>query len=247
MFNKYVSLSIPCDNSFKNIVAKYNQSEIDLLEGINEIDYIGKIKKFNFNCRYVVLMPAEDLFYRSLAVQPKNEFKISENQIFSQLNQNGMEFENEYYYDYLENNPQADQKLKEIKLFAAEKEQLDPLTEELDRYRNNYLVSALPVAIYSVINEIREEDNYLLYYKYADYYTVLLIENSSLELVRASIKESELKAELEKIKKYYLNVKRSQMPVLEGSSDLLDLDNFINLKEDDFVFLSSLLWCVSKC
>lgn len=198
MFDKYVSLSIPCNESFKNIVAKYNQSEIDLLEGINEVDYIGKIKKFNFNCRYVVLIPAEDLLYRSLAIQPKDEFKISENQIFSQLNQNGIEFENEYYYDYLENNPQADQKLKEIKLFAAEKEQLDPLTEVLDKYRNNYLVSALPVAVYSVINELKREDNYLLYYKFGDNYTVLLIEKNRLELVRASIRESEIKAELEK-------------------------------------------------
>ncbi|MCC3143754.1 hypothetical protein LJ207_00240 [Halanaerobium sp. Z-7514] len=247
MFNKYVSLSIPCNDSFKNIVAKYNQDEIEVLEGITELEHIGKIKKFNFNCRYVVLIPAEDLLYRSLAIQPKNDFKISEQQIFSQLNQNGIEFENEYYYDYLDNNPQSDQKSKEIKLFAAEKEQLDPLTAVLDKNRNNYLVSALPVVIYSVINGLRDEANFLLYYKFGGDYTVLLVENNYLELVRSSIKKSELKEELEKIKKYYLNVKKSKLSLLEGSSELLDLDNFVNLKEDDFVFLSSLLWCVSRC
>jgi len=49
LFDKYVSVSIPTENSLRNVVAKYNDKEINFVEGINICDSIGRIKKFDYN------------------------------------------------------------------------------------------------------------------------------------------------------------------------------------------------------
>lgn len=245
-FNKYYSVTIPSKNKLKNLVARCKNNQINFVEGITELSTIGNIKKFNFNCQYVVLLPAASLFYHSVPLEEKNPYKISEDSILTKFAEVKENFEDEYYYDYLEIVSDKT-KEREIKFFAAEKEILDPITENLEKHKNNYLVSALPVAVFSVVNKIIKEDNYLLYYKINGSYTLLTVVDKKLDLLQSSVSESELEQEIEETERYYLNNKNLSLKVMEGKSDLLNLGEFMDLKEDDFVFLTSLLWSVSRC
>lgn len=246
MFDKYVSVSIPTENRLKNVVAKYNDKEINIVKGINLIHSIGRIKKFDYNCQYIILLPAEKIYFKSIAVEASNNFRISEDSFLSELNEEKLNFKEDYYYDYLESEAEIREE-KELKFFAADKSMLDEITEKLDKNRNNYIVSALPVAVYSVVNDLREEENYLFYYQIEDNYTLITVENNHLELLKPCVAKNELQSELEKIQKYYLNYKSLKLNVIEGSSRILNMDRFIELEEDDFVFLTSILWSVSKC
>lgn len=246
MFNNYYSITIPYENRLRNLVAREKNSQINFVDGINELSSIGKIKKFNFNCQYVVLLPAASLFYHSVALEEKNPYRISEDNILSKFAEVKSDFEEEFYYDYLEIVSDQTQE-REIKFFAADKKLLDPLTEDMEKYKNNYLVSALPVAVFSVINKIVTAKNYLLYYKINGSYTLLTALDKKLDLLQSSIKEEDLAQEIERSKKYYLNNKGVELEILEGKSDLLNLGEFIELEADDFVFLTSLLWSISRC
>lgn len=246
MFNNYYSITIPNENKLRNLVAREKNSQINFVDGINELSSIGKIKKFNFNCQYVVLLPAASLFYHSVALEEKNPYRISEDNILSKLAEVKDNFEDEFYYDYLEIVSDQTQK-REIKFFAADKNLLDPLTEDMEKFKNNYLVSALPVAVFSVINKIVKAKNYLLYYKINGSYTLLTALDKKLDLLQSSINEGQLPQEIERSKKYYLNNKGVELDILEGKSDLLNLGDFIDLEADDFVFLTSLLWSISRC
>lgn len=246
MFNNYYSITIPYENKLRNLVAREKNSQINFVDGIKELSSIGKIKKFNFNCQYVVLLPAASLFYHSAALEEKNPYRISEDNILSKFAEVKENFEEEFYYDYLEIVSEQTQE-REIKFFAAEKNLLDPITENMEKYKNNYLVSALPVAVFSVINKITAAKNYLLYYKINDSYTLLTAVDKKLDLLQSSISENELLEEIEKSKKYYINNKGVELEILEGQSDLLNLGEFVDLKADDFVFLTSLLWSISRC
>ena len=246
MFNNYYSITIPNQNKLRNLVAREKNSQINFVDGIKELSSIGKIKKFNFNCQYVVLLPAASLFYHSVALEEKNPYRISEDNILSKFAEVKKDFEEEFYYDYLEVVSDQTQE-REIKFFAADKKMLDSLTENMEKYKNNYLVSALPVAVFSVINKIVAAKNYLLYYKINDSYTLLTALDKKLDLLQSSIREKELAQEIERSKKYYLNNKGVELEILEGKSDLLNLGEFIDLKADDFVFLTSLFWSISRC
>lgn len=246
MFNNYYSITIPNENKLRNLVAREKNSQINFVDGINELSSIGKIKKINFNCQYVVLLPAASLFYHSVALEEKNPYRISEDNILSKLAEVKDNFEDEFYYDYLEIVSDQTQE-REIKFFAADKNLLDPLTEDMEKFKNNYLVSALPVAVFSVINKIVKAKNYLLYYKINGSYTLLTALDKKLDLLQSSINEKQLSQEIERSKKYYLNNKGVELDILEGKSDLLNLGDFIDLKADDFVFLTSLLWSISRC
>ena len=246
MFNNYYSVTIPCKDSLKNLVARAKNDKINFVDGINELTSIGKIKKFNFNCHYVVLLPASSLLYHSVALEEKNPYRISEDNILNKFAEVKENFEEEYYYDYLEIVSDQSQK-REIKFFAADKELLDPLTADMEKYKNNYLVSALPVAVFSVVNKIVPADNYLLYYKIDGSYTILTALDKKMDLLQASISENELQLEIDKTKKYYLNNNAVNLELLEGKSDLLNLGEYMNLEADDFVFLTSLLWSINRC
>jgi hypothetical protein len=247
LFDKYVSVSIPTENRLKNVVAKYNEKEIQFIEGINLVDSIGKIKKFDYNCHYIILLPAEKIYFKSIAFAPADDFRISEDSFLSELKEEEINFKEDYYYDYLESTTKVREEEAELKFFAADKPMLDQITEKLDKNRNNYLVSALPVVVYSIVNELREEENYLFYYQIEDKYTLITVENNHLELLNPCVDKAELQFELEKIQKYYLNNKSLKLNVIEGNSSILNMDKFIELEEDDFVFLTSVLWSVSKC
>jgi len=248
LFDKYVSVSIPAGDNIKNIVAKYNDSEINLVEGVNELKSLGRIKKLDFNCKYVLLLPAENLYYQSFSLDNSSNFRISESSFLGELNTAEVNLKDDYYYDYLEfNSDDETDKIREYKFFAVEKEMINHLTRNLDKYRNNYLVSALPAAVYSVINEIRDEANYLLYYKIDDKYTLMGVYNNQLDLLQSALEKEELESEIERICKYYLNSKSAEMKVLRGSSKLLKIDEATELNEDNFIYLSSLLWSVSRC
>ncbi|MFW5736084.1 MAG: hypothetical protein ACOCXB_01875 [Halanaerobium sp.] len=246
MINNYYSVTIPAKNSLKNLVARAKDNKINFVDGINELSSIGKIKKFNFNCQYVVLLPAELLFYHSVALEETNPYRISEDNILSKLAEVKENFEEDYYYDYLEIVSEQSQ-AREIKFFAADKKILDPITANMEKYKNNYLVSALPVAVFSVINKIVAAANYLLYYKINGKYTLLTALDKKLDLLQSAIREDELAKEIKRTKKYYLNNKAVELEVLEGKSDLLKLGDLIDLKADDFVFLTSLLWSIGRC
>jgi hypothetical protein len=246
MFNNYYSVTIPAEDGLRNLVARAKDNKINFVDGIKELSSIGKIKKFNFNCQYVVLLPAASLFYHSVALEEKNPYRISEDSILSKFAEVKSNFEEEYYYDYLEIVSEQTQE-REIKFFAADKTMLDSLTADMDKYKNNYLVSALPVAVFSVINKIVSAADYLLYYKINGSYTLLTAVDKKLDLLQSSIKETELQQEINKTRKYYLNNKNLELEILEGKSDLLNLSDLIDLEADDFVFLTSLLWSISRC
>lgn len=246
MFDKYVSVSIPTESSLKNVVARYNDKEINFVEGIKDIDSVGRIKKFDYNCRYIILLPAEKIFFKSIEFDPADDFRIREDSFLSELNHDELNFKENYYYDYLESAPKIKEE-KKLKFFAADKPMLDKITEELDKNKNDYLVSALPVAVFSIVNGLRKEENYLFYYQLEDKYTVIAVENNQLELLKPAVKKDELQTELEKTQKYYLNNKSLQLEVIEGSSEILNMERFADLEEEDFIFLTSILWSVSKC
>lgn len=246
MFNNYYSVTIPCENSLKNLVARAKDNKINFVEGIKELSTIGKIKKFNFNCQYIVLLPAASLFYHSVALKEKNPYRISEDNILDKFAEVKENFEEEFYYDYLEIVSEQTQE-RQIKFFAADKKLLDPITADMEKYKNNFLVSALPVAVFSVVNKIVEAQNYLLYYKIDGNYTVLTGIDKKLDLLQSSISGEELQSEIDKTKKYYLNNNGIELEILEGKSDLLNLGDYIELEADDFVFLTSLLWSISRC
>lgn len=246
MFNNYYSVTIPCENSLKNLVARAKDNKINFVDGIKELSTIGKIKKFNFNCQYIVLLPAASLFYHSVALEEKNPYRISEDNILHKFAEVKENFEEEFYYDYLEIVSEQTQE-REIKFFAADKKMLDPITADMEKYKNNFLVSALPVAVFSVVNKIVEAENYLLYYKIDGNYTVLTGIDKKLDLLQSSISGEELQSEIDKTKKYYLNNNGIELEILEGKSDLLNLGDYIELEADDFVFLTSLLWSISRC
>lgn len=246
MLNNYYSVTIPAQNTLKNLVVKSKNDQIHFIDGINEISSIGKIKRFNYNCHYVVLLPAASLFYHSAPLKEKNPYRISEDNILSKFAEVKENFEEEYYYDYLE--VVSDKtKEREIKFFAADKELLDDITKDMDKYKNNYFISALPVAIFNTINKVVPEDNYLLYYKINGSYTILTAVDKKLDLLQSSISKNDLEREIDKTQKYYLNNKSINLKVLEGKSDLLHLGEFMELKDDDFVFLTSMLWSIDKC
>ncbi|MGM0500070.1 MAG: hypothetical protein ACQERL_07695 [Bacillota bacterium] len=246
MLNNYYSVTIPAQNTLKNLVVKSKNDQIHFIDGINEISSIGKIKRFNYNCHYVVLLPAASLFYHSAPLKEKNPYRISEDNILSKFAEVKENFEEEYYYDYLE--VVSDKtKAREIKFFAADKELLDDITKDMDKYKNNYFISALPVAIFNTINKVVPEDNYLLYYKINGSYTILTAVDKKLDLLQSSISKNDLEREIDKTQKYYLNNKSINLKVLEGKSDLLHLGEFMELKDDDFVFLTSMLWSIDKC
>lgn len=246
VFNKYYSVTIPCRDKLKNLVARCKNNQINFVDGIKELSSIGKIKKFNFNCQYVVLLPAASLFYHSAPLEEKNPYQISEETILSKFAEVKANFEDEFYYDYLEIASEQDQS-REVKFFAAEKKMLDPITENLEKYKNNYLVSALPVAVFAVVNKLIKEDNYLLHYKIDESNTLMTVVDKKLDLLQSSITDQMLDTEIKETERYYLNNRDLSLKVMEGKSDLLNLDDYLDLKEDDFVFLTSLLWSVSKC
>jgi hypothetical protein len=246
MFNNYYSVTIPAKNTLKNLVVKSKNDQIHFIDGINEISSIGKIKKLNYNCHYVVLLPAAFLFYHSAPLKEKNPYRISEDNILNKFAEVKENFEEEYYYDYLEIVSDKT-KAREIKFFAADKELLDDITKDMDKYKNNYFISALPVAIFNTVNKVVPENNYLLYYKINGSYTILTAVDKKLDLLQSSISKNDLESEIDKTKKYYLNNKSMNLKVLEGKSDLLHLGEFMELKDDDFVFLTSLLWSIDKC
>src|SRR6056297_562879 len=181
MFNKYFSITIPSKNNLKNLVARCKNNQINFVDGIKELSSIGKIKKFNFNCQYVVLLPAASLFYHSVPLEEKNPYLISEDNILNKFAEVKENFEEEFYYDYLEIVSDQTQE-REIKFFAADKKLLDPITEDMEKYKNNFLVSALPGAVFSVVNKIIEAENYLLYYKINGKYTILTGIDKKLDL-----------------------------------------------------------------
>lgn len=246
MFNDYYSVTIPAEKKLNNLVAKTKENKINFIDGIKEVSTIGKIKKFNMNCHYVVLIPAASLFYHSVSLTEKNPYMISEENILNKFAEVKENYEDEFYYDYLELVSEKTME-REIKFFAADKLMLDSLTENLEKHKNNYLVSALPVAVFSVINKLVEDKNYLLFYKINGSYTLLTAVDKKLDLLQSSVTASELQREINKIKKYYLNNKKLELKVLKGKSDLLKLSDLVELKDDDFVFLSSLLWSINKC
>lgn len=246
MFNNYYSVTIPCKDGLKNLVARTKKDKIDLIDGINDLDSIGKIKKFNFNCQYVVLLPASSLFYHSIPLEEKNPYRISEDNILQKFAEVKENFKEEFYYDYLEIVSEQTQE-RELKFFAADKKLLDPITADMDKYKNNYLVSALPVAVFSVVNKILKNKNYLLYYKVDGNYTIITAVDKKMDLLQSKINENELKKEITRTRKYYLNNYDLNLETLEGKSDLLNLGDFVDLKDDDFVFLTSLFWSISRC
>ena len=246
MFNNYYSVTIPYQDGLKNLVARAKNNKINFVDGINELSSIGKIKKFNFNCQYIVLLPASSLFYHSVDLEEKNPYRISEDNILTKLEEVKENFAEDYYYDYLEIVADKSEQRK-IKFFAADKKILDPITEDMDKYKNNYLVSALPVAVFSVINKIVKTKNYLLYYKIDKSYTILTSIGKKMDLLNASISEEELDSEIDKTQKYYLNNKGIKLDILEGKSELLNLGDYIDLEADDFVFLTSLFWSINRC
>lgn len=246
MFNDYYSVTIPAEKKLNNLVARAKDNQINFIDGVKEISTIGKIKKFNMNCHYVVLIPAASLFYHSAPLEEKNPYMISEENILNKFAEVKENYEDEFYYDYLEIVSEKTME-REIKFFAAEKKMLDSLTENMEKYKNNYLVSALPVAVFSVVNKLVKNKDYLLFYKINGSYTILTAVDKKLDLLQASISEHELQREIDKTRKYYLNNKQLDLEVLEGKSDLLNLSDLIELKEDDFVFISSLLWSINKC
>jgi len=245
MLNNYYSVTIPAQNTLKNLVVKSKNDQIHFIDGINEISSIGKIKKFNYNCYYVVLLPAASLFYHSAPLKEKNPYRISEDNILSKFAEVKENFEEEYYYDYLEIVSEKT-KAREIKFFAADKKTLDEITKDMDKYKNNYIISALPVAIFNTVNKVISEDNYLLYYKINDSYTILTAVDKKLDLLQSSISKNGLESEIDKTQKYYLNNKSINLKVLEGKSDLLHLEEFMELEDDDFIFLTSMLWSIDK-
>ncbi|CCU79354.1 hypothetical protein HSACCH_01263 [Halanaerobium saccharolyticum subsp. saccharolyticum DSM 6643] len=246
MLNNYYSVTIPAQNTLKNLVVKSKNDQIHFIDGINEISSIGKIKKLNYNCHYIILLPAASLFYHSAPLKEKNPYRISEDNILSKFAEVKENFEEEYYYDYLE--IVSDQtKAREIKFFAADKKLLDNLTRNMDKYKNNYLISALPVAIFNTTNKVVSANNYLLYYKINNSYTILTAVDKKLDLLQASILENDLETEIDKTQKYYLNNKNINLKVLEGNSNLLHLEEFMELEDDDFVFLTAMLWSIDKC
>lgn len=246
MLNSYYSVTIPAEETLKNLVVKLKNDQIHFIEGVKEILSIGKIKKFNYNCHYIVLVPAASLFYHSLPLEEKNPYRISENNILNKLAEVKDNFAEEYYYDYLEIVSEKN-KSREIKFFAANKKLLDKITKDMDKYKNNYFISALPVAVFNIVNKVIKEDNYLLYYKINGTYTILTAVDKKLDLLQSSISISDLKSEIDKTQKYYLNNKNINLKVLEGKSDLLNLEDFMELEDDDFVFLVSMLWSIQKC
>jgi hypothetical protein len=246
MINNYYSVTIPAKNNLKNLVVKAKKDQIHFIDGINEISSIGKIKKFNYNCHYVVLLPAASLFYHSAPLKEKNPYRISEDNILSKFAEVKENFEEEFYYDYLEIVSDKTKK-REIKFFAADKTLLDSITENMDKYKNNYLISALPVAVFTTVNKVVPHTNYLLYYKINDSYTILTAVDKKLDLLQSSISENDLQREIDKTQKYYLNNKNINLEVLEGKSDLLHLEEFMDLEDDDFVFLTSMLWSIERC
>lgn len=246
MLNSYYSVTIPAEETLKNLVVKLKNDQIHFIEGVKEILSIGKIKKFNYNCHYIVLVPAASLFYHSLPLEEKNPYRISENNILNKLAEVKDNFAEEYYYDYLEIVSEKN-KSREIKFFAADKKLLDKITKDMDKYKNNYFISALPVAVFNIVNKVIKEDNYLLYYKINGTYTILTAVDKKLDLLQSSISVSGLKSEIDKTQKYYLNNKNINLKVLEGKSDLLNLEDFMELEDDDFVFLVSMLWSIQKC
>jgi hypothetical protein len=76
---------------------------------------------------------------------------------------------------------------------------------------------------------------------------LITVENNHLELLKPCVDKYELQSELEKIQKYYLNNKSIKLNIIKGSSEILNMEKFIKMEEDDFVFLTSILWSVSKC
>ncbi|PUU91295.1 MAG: hypothetical protein CI948_1209 [Halanaerobium sp.] len=246
MLNNYYSVTIPTENTLKNLVVRAKNDQIHFMDGINEISAIGKIKKFNYNCHYVVLLPAASLFYHSAPLAEKNPYRISEDNILSKFAEVKENFEEEFYYDYLEIVSEKT-KEREIKFFAAEKTLLDSITENLDKYKNNYFISALPVAVFNTVNKVVAQSNYLLYYKINSSYTMLTAVDKKLDLLQASISPAELQSEIDKTQKYYLNNKNIKLKVLAGKSSLLNLEEFMDLEDEDFVFLTSMLWSIEKC
>lgn len=246
MLNNYYSVTIPGPDTLKNLVVKSKNNQIHFIDGINEIASIGKMKKFNYNCHYIILLPAASLFYHSAPLKEKNPYRISEDNILSKFAEVKENFEEEYYYDYLEIVSDKT-KQREIKFFAADKKILDNITKNMDKYKNNYFISALPVAIFNTINKVVPDDNYLLYYKINNSYTILTALNKKFDLLQSSISENYLESEIDKTQKYYLNNKNIKLKILEGKSDLLNLEEFMDLKNDEFVFLTSMLWSIDKC
>ncbi|SFL09050.1 hypothetical protein [Halanaerobium salsuginis] len=247
MLNKYFSITIPGLEKLRNVVVKVKGDQINFINGINRVDSIGKIKKFNYNCHYIVLLPAESIFYNSITLAERNPYKVSEKSFMPKVApQSEADFAENFYYDYLETVSESEG-TREIKLFAVKRKLLDSLTTELDKHKNNYLVSALPVVIFAVINKILNKKNYLLYYKINKKYTLLTVRNNKLDLLQSGIKSENLQPEIDKTVKYYLNSFKLDLDLIEGSSKLLKLGKFIDLKADDFAFLTALFWSVNKC
>jgi hypothetical protein len=71
--------------------------------------------------------------------------------------------------------------------------------------------------------------------------------DKKLDLLQASISPAELQSEIDKTQKYYLNNKNIKLKVLAGKSSLLNLEEFMDLEDEDFVFLTSMLWSIEKC
>ncbi|MGM0603315.1 MAG: hypothetical protein ACQESS_08385 [Bacillota bacterium] len=248
MFNKHISITIPFNDEIKTLTAKYDKKNISSIGKIQNINSLHKLKIMSLNCRHVILIPAEKLYLASHSLKKEKcrDVKVAEDSFCKNYNRDNIDLINEYYYDSINfSDPENEENLN-LKILAAEKDYIDSITERLDRYPNNYMVTALPAALYSLSKKFIKKDNYIFYYKTGNCYSIIVNYKNTLDLIRSGIKKQYVEREVNKSRKNYLNRRSTDMEVIEGNPDLFNLDNLHDMDKDGFVFLASLLWGVSK-
>ncbi|RCW50528.1 MULTISPECIES: hypothetical protein [unclassified Halanaerobium] len=248
MFKKNISIIIPMNDDIKYLTAKYDDKKITSIEGIKNINSLEKLKILNLNCRHVILIPAEKIYLSSHIIKKKEneDIKVAEKSFYEKYNKNNIDLINDYYYDSIHFADPENKNNLNLKLLAVEKEYIDSLTKNLDKYPNNYLVTALPTALYSLNKKFIKQNNYIFYYKIGCSYTITADYKNTLDLLHSQIKEENIEREIKKIRKYYLNKKNTDMAVIEGGPELFNLGKFKNIDKDEFIFLASLLWGVNE-
>lgn len=248
MFDKHISIIIPINGGIKSLTAKYDNKNITSIERIKNIKSLEKLKILNFNCRHVILIPAEKLYLASHIIETEGnkDIKVAEKSFCKRYNKNDIDLINDYYYDSIHFADPENKNNLNLKLLAAEKEYIDSLTENLDKYPNNYMVTALPAALYSLSKKFVKRNNYIFYYKVGSSYTITADYKNTLDSIHSQIKENNIEREIKKIKKYYLNRKNTDMAVIEGEPELFNSEKLKNIDKDEFIFLASLLWGVSE-
>jgi len=248
VFKKHISIIIPMNNGIKCLTAKYDNKNITSIGEIKDINSLEKLKILNLNCRHVILIPAEKLYLSShiLKKEGYDDLKVAEKSFYEKYNKSNIDLINDYYYDSIHFADPENKNNLNLKLLAAEKEYIDSLTKNLDKYPNNYIVTALPAALYSLSQKFINHDNYIFYYKVGSYYTITADYKNTLDSIHSQIKENHIEREIKKSKKYYLNRKNTDMAVIEGDPDLFNLEKLKNINKNEFIFLASLLWGVSE-